>query len=503
MKIGQKLFICDEATKSALRAEQIRRKGEEPLRFVEFNDCVRRFADEWINPKIRTLVFRAPNAVGKTWGVVTCIGWTIWPKLSPKWFRDHLLYKWQTFPKSIRLVSTAEEVSMSGSIQEAIKVLWPKKLYEAEKVRKPFFSFFQTSTEFTMDIMTIEQAPSEFEGATRGLIVFNEPPPKPIYTASVARTRMGGMIAFSMTPLYEGAYIKDDIVDEAPNNPSIIEVTGTLEEACKDHSPRGHLRHVEIERLANSYDPDEVASRVHGEYMHLSGRIFKSFSRNLFVSKVPLRAQPLALKFQIIDPAGYNKPFAIIWGQIVMAPIHGIQILAEWPDGSLGKKFYFEHLKDPLMTTKDYTKMFTERERDLKFLKDDVHRILDKRFGKNKDVTSGESLGQNFGNLGYYYFPSYSISDRDSELKTGITAVKDYLLVDPISKLPKLIIDPSCVNTIRAMERWTINPKTNKPHDDVWKNFCDVIRYLCAAHLETFTRIDTNAWNENIGGPVW
>ena len=490
-----------DALAEVAELELARRKAEEPLRYVQLNPCTRRYAEAWTDPLKRTVLFIAPNAVGKTYTTVALVGWLMWPDLAPFWFSERMLKKWGQWPKQIRLVSTAEEVAESGSFQAAVKKLWPSKRYTSEKQRKPYPSLFKTDTGFVLDVMTYDQAESEFEGGDRGLIIFNEPPPKPIYSACVARTRMGGMMVFPGTPLYDAAWIKDDLVDKAIQDDSISVIGGELEEACADHSPGGHLPHKEIVRLMNSYDPEQYEARVHGKFMHLSGVIYKSFTRDKYTSKSIPPAQ-IYTPFQIIDPAGFQKPFSIIWGQVVMDPPHGLRILREWPNGSAGPQFLFENMKDPSMKVEDYAKVFEEVEHSLGFVKDNVTRILDRRYGHVRDNADGKCLREHFADYGYYFTDSYSVPEKIPELRTGVAAVKNYLKLDERTKVPYLVIDQSCLNTIRALERWAVDPKTMKPKDDVWKNFADVVRYLCAAGLQYETRVSDTEWN-TAEGPSW
>ncbi len=477
------------------------RRKNEALRYVELNAATRRYANAWCHPDVRTVLFIAPNAVGKTYATVTFMGWTIWPETAPDWFRILTVSKFGGFPKAIRLCSTAQEVSESGSLQLAIKKLWPKGRYTSEKMRKPFPSQFKTDTGWTMDVMTYDQSKDEFEGGDRGLVVFNEPPPEEIYTACIARTRMGGLMVFPGTPLYNSAWIKDKLVDKAHGDKTMAVIGGDIEEACKDHSPGGHLKHTEIVRLMSSYDMDEYDARVKGKFMHLSGVIYRTFGPQ-FVAQKTLPRDPNGLAFMVIDPAGFNKPYAIIWGQVVTAPMNGIRILAEWPDGSAGPQSFFENMKEPGMKLEDYVGLIGRIEDRLGFKKEKVHRILDRRFGHNRDITSGLSLRERFDDYGFYFSDSYNVPEKQPEVATGVMAVKNYLKLDADTKQPFIHLDPSCVNTRRAFERWSVDPNTQKPKDDVWKNFMDVVRYACAANMTVDMAESDATWNE-VKVPQW
>lgn len=493
--------IHEKAVAEAARLEFERRRAEEPLRYVKFNPACERYADEWANLDRLIILFLASNAIGKSWSTATLLGWTIWPEMAPPRWRASLEARGNQIHNSFRICSTPAEIGEQGTLQNAIKDLWPKGRYESQKNKKAYDSLFKTDTGWMGDVMSYEQDAKEFEGATRGLIIYNEPPPRPIRKACVYRTRMGGMEVFPATPLADAAWIKDELVDEAPNRKEIALVGGRMEEACKEHSPNGHLAHERIEFLISEMDEDERPAREQGAFMHLSGVILKRFDRRVHMAQTTIPVQPLAPKFQVIDPGGFNKPFFIIWGQVVASPLHGLQILREWPPGSQGKEWLFEKMKQPKMTVADYAKMFKEVEDQLGFVKDDVHRIMDRRFGNNPDLTAGRSLAQEFGEDHDYVFnDSYTVPEKNPEIKTGITNINNYLAIDPLTNAPRMLLDPTCVNTARACERWALDPKTQKPKDDVWKNGVDVVRYVCSANLLYFLREPDDAWNRDMRG---
>src|SRR5260221_3270070 len=500
-------FVIDlDYLAESLKEEKSRRLSQEALRYVKLNEANKRYAKEWSDPEKTIIIYPASNNIGKTLTTVTLLGWTIWPQFIPsdpkanlpENFKENILKKLKLIDHSFRVVSTTEEAGKGGSIQRFIKLLWPTDLYKPEKNRKAFESYFEMDG-WLGDVMTYDQEAKEFEGATRGIIIYNEPPPEEVRKACLFRTRMGGFEAFPMTPLTNSAWIKDKLVDRAATDKKIAVVVGDMEEACQEHGVNGHLSHKRIQELIAQMDPDEKDARAHGKFMHLSGLIFKQFSREKFMSKVPFKYDPLGYPFQVIDPGGWNKPYAIIWGQIVNNPKNGMQILREWPDGSLGPNSYFENLKEPNMTDRDDCNLSEKVERELGFEKGKVHRILDKRFGHVQDSTEGRSLRDRFADREYYFTDSYKVPEKMPELQTGVQAIKNYLKTCPASKLPYLCLDPRCINVARAFERWSLHPHTQKPNDDVWKNLIDTERYAAEADLictipETWDNSSQPSW---------
>lgn len=468
---------------------------------MKLNRPCEAFARRLLDAETYITVFAAPNGVGKTRTAITALGWLLWPEMAPRAFQGlPLLSCWPLgWPRKVRFISTPKEIEEIGAVQSAIKELWPLNRYEAIKGKKTYPSIFRANG-FEMDMMTYDQDPKEFEGATIPIIIFNEPPPEEIYKRCVARTRMGGKLVFPMTPLTDAAWIKDKIVDRADGK-RIVLIGCDIEDACIEHGVNGHLTHKNIENMIAEYDPDEVEARAHGRFMHLSGIVFRPFRRELHVPTEPIKAVPGWPKVQVVDPAGLGKPFSVLWAQVSPQPMNSLQIIKEWPDGGAGEQF--ERMKDTGMRVEDYAQMFDRVEAGMGTPKGSFTRIMDRRYGHIRDPRHGRTLREHFADFGFDYQDSYSVPEKEPEVETGIQIVKNYLKPAGPTNEPSLMISPDCVNTIRAMERWGRDQKTQKPKDDVWKNFCDIVRYLCASEPKFEFSMPDSEWNDTRGMPTW
>lgn len=229
-------------------------------------------------------LYSAANGVGKTCCAVNALAQVIWPDgrqfPSAKYFRGPIF---ENFPytKKIRIISDPKVVD---SIVSEMKTWFPKGRYVTTKGRKSYDAYWKTDTGFDIDIMTYDQDPKEFEAATLGMIWFDEPPPKSIYKASIARLRRGGLIFITATPLAGSEWMYDEILAN-PNNEQGLRtfVEATMEDACRQHGIRGHLEHEHIQQIISQYDEDEKQARVYGKFQHLTGLIFKQFSPNIHV----------------------------------------------------------------------------------------------------------------------------------------------------------------------------------------------------------------------------
>ena len=123
-----------------------------------------------------------------------------------------------------------------------------------------------------------------------GWIAIDEPIRKDIYLASVARSRMGGIIFWTMTPLDYSAWIEEDLYNKR-DGINVEYIEADVEENCLEHSKRGLLEHKNIERMIAQYPEDEKEARIHGKFGHLLGKIIKSFNRKIHVIR-PFEMRP-------------------------------------------------------------------------------------------------------------------------------------------------------------------------------------------------------------------
>jgi hypothetical protein len=285
-----------------------------------------------------------------------------------------------------------------------------------------------------------------------------------------------------MTPLTNAAWVLDELISKPDVSVEGIRggrvkcVHADIEDNCIEHGINGQLLHNDIVRIVSRYDPDEIEARAHGKFMHISGRIFKTFDRNIHVAKQdivpPVLAhggQPVGW-YMAVDPA-IGKPLAIVWAFVDASGV--VRIYDEWPEQS------FHGMKDNGWGVAQYAEMFKQREGGRDFT-----RILDRHFSGRS--LGGASLKDEFAEQGITFQDSYHVPDVSGEIETGILGIKDYLRYNqdkPVDALnrPRLEISPKCINTITSMERWSRDSKTGKPREE-YKDHADCVRYLLAAN---------------------
>lgn len=198
-----------------LNYEIERRRAFEPLRSFKPNAAQGRFINAVADPESEIILFPAGNWVGKTAAAIVVAGVCQWPVLAEDPIFKQPVFKSWPYPKRARIVSTPKELEAVGSVQTEISKWWPRGRYTSDKKGKQYLCEFKSDSGWITDLMSYEQAMEEFEGATIGLFVFNEPPPEPIFNACLARLKFGGKILMPMTPLSNSAWIYDRLVQNA------------------------------------------------------------------------------------------------------------------------------------------------------------------------------------------------------------------------------------------------------------------------------------------------
>jgi len=159
---------------------------------------------------------------------------------------------------------------------------FPEANYETGKEGKNYICKIETNTGWTIDIMSTEQAPKEFESTDLGLVWIDEPMPKDKFMATIARGRLGMVMMWGFTPLTYSAWIKE-WMDEHVQAGDADYVEAELEDNCKIHGVRGMLEHAHIKRIADAYPDDEKEARVFGKFGHLIGRVHRDFTPKIHV----------------------------------------------------------------------------------------------------------------------------------------------------------------------------------------------------------------------------
>lgn len=346
---------------------------------------------------------------------------------------------------------------------------------------------------FSIKLISYDQEEHKNEGPTWNGGWFDEPPPRGVYTAC----RRGCMkhaapIIFTATPLrepwmYDEIYATPKSVHlDAPEDlkklrwdtPAIIKIG-------RNDNP--YITEEQMAAYESTLDEEEKQARIYGEFLHLQGRVYKSFDRtkhvldrDQFISQHPgWKDYP---SFCVVDPHD-RKPFAISWG--IVTPRDETIFVDEWPN------FDFAKQKSWKWSVDEYLTMMREKEKALWGREDGTvrelyFRIMDPNFGRTPKAGSARTLEDEFADRGVYFDTTV-----DDDLSDGHLAVRSDLYNN------RLFFFSNCTNTIKAMENYIWDeyrgssgraPK-ERPRDN-FKDFADLVRYARKSPVFFFKKED-------------
>lgn len=225
-----------------------------------------------------------------------------------EYFKGLPLFEEFPYIKKGRIISDPTTIK-EKIVPELIKWLprntyknFPDKLYETQKEGKYYASKFIFNNGWVIDIMSNEQDVKAFESVDLGFLWIDEPMPQNQFLASLARGRLGMIVFWTYTPLFQAGWIKEWI-DANMNVEGMCDyIEAEMEDNCRIHGVRGFFEHKSIQRIADSMPEDEKEARVFGKFGHLLGRVHKRFNRKVHVIKsFPLNERDWTT-YKALDP---------------------------------------------------------------------------------------------------------------------------------------------------------------------------------------------------------
>lgn len=373
-------------------------------------------------------LFIAANGVGKS-----CVAVNILTNLcfSPQndWFKGLELFEKFPYLKRGRIIS--DPTTIKEKIIPELKKWFPsnryKEHYITEKQGKFWESKWTTDTGFTFDIMSNEQDAKEFESTDLGWVWLDEPSRKDIYLATVARTRTGGIIFWTLTPLDYSAWIEEDLYAKR-DGINVEYVEADVEENCREHGTRGNLEHKNIERMIAQYPEDEAEARIYGKFGHLLGKIIKSFNRKIHVIRPFEMSREKYSVFMALDTHPQVDDHAL-WMAI----------------DSKGQKFLIAECVEK-GTSSQLASEFKRIEGGMRI----EGRLIDPSAFNNDERSQEPSFGMKLKNEGF----EFELGSKD--LINGIRRMQDafdYTMVgNELVRKPELFIFDTCPITIKQLE---------------------------------------------------
>lgn len=353
-----------------------------------------------------------------------------------EWF-DYPLFQKFPYIKKGRIIS--DPTTIKEKIIPELKKWFPKSdavkipeaTFETAKEGKNYEAKFFTNTGFEIDLLSNEQALTEFESVDLGFVWFDEPCPKDKFMATIARGRLGMVVIMTYTPLFHSGWLKD-YIDEKMDGKFVNMVEAEMEDNCKIHGVRGFLEHVNIKRIADAFPADEKEARVFGRFGHLIGRVHKKFKREIHVIRpFPLNPKDFTV-YQALDP----HP---------RVPDHGIWMAVD----RNGTKFICSEIRHA-GTTKELAERMKAHELSMKFRMAD--RIIDPSAFVDDQHREDPSVGSKLLEFGLHFIKG------SKDLQAGIKRLDDALDYqvkggEMIVK-PEIFIFDTCRITIKQLEEY-------------------------------------------------
>lgn len=333
----------------------------------------------------------------------------------------------------------------------------------------------------TFDIMTHEQDTEQYEGWSGHWVWFDEPPPRDKYIACLRGTiDFAGRMWITATPITE-PWMFDEIVLNKERN-AFYKVVSSYDNP--------YISAEEIHELEVSLTDEEREARIHGKFIHLTGRIYPDLDTNVhLVDNLPFGHEGWPTYF-VLDPAD-RRPHHGIWAKV--DPYDTIYVFDE----------IVRH-----GTIAETAQEIKVRERTQGVDPEGVIRILDPNKGNTPSSVTGLKLVTEFATHGTYF--TATVND---DVALGHLAVREKLAYDkkqPLSTTnhPKMYFvrdrTRECIRQLMSYvwDDWRGRNNASRSQKevpkDINKDMPDCIRYLCMSNPCWF--IDDSASTRFTGG---
>jgi len=437
--------------------------------------------------KKHTFVLAAGNGLGKTSGTIACMVNLMYGPQS-EWFRGKRFVEWD-YPKRAWYIS--EQATLKNVVcgveetgRSEIRKWMPRGRYRFTKSGYDYFSQLTTDTEWSVSFMTFDMDKTQFESDTVGLVILDEPPPEELFNACVARLRQGGLIIMPMTPLYHSAWVKDRLVDNATEESGVYVLYGDIEDQCIEHGVRGILHHEHIMRMVNEYDDEERDARKSGQFMHLSGLVYKGLHAAKHRHEYALEHfnQKEYKIINVVDPHDAKPPAC---GWFAVDKYKNPWGVGEYP--TLPEYPLFHQIKNFNLTTMEVCVRIKEFEQEAGWDPSQIIRVMDPNFGQKPIQAVGKTVKQVFRRCGKELKWPLNYSTRvNDDLSAGHRIVRDMLKIHPDFGV-QFRIGMNCPNMWYGLTHYSRKHREGKRLDvdgmgeavaEKYKDFADIVRYM-------------------------
>jgi hypothetical protein len=421
------------------------------------------------------------NKVGKTRTLIEIAKNIIWP-CDETWFGDWLgddsvFKKWPYQAKRFRITGTPTNVAEAGPIWQEIEAVWPKGRYDADKSGKHYYSQIKTDTGWSGDVMTYEQAPSEFEGPMLSLVLSDEPPKARLVGSIMSRFAEGGIWLITATPIDCGGIL--DVLDDLESKGTRVKrLSGTIWENSTTEGKQNHLgtkRGLWTEQQIADYVAtiplDERAARLEGKSSNKSGKIYPGFDEDTHVVDFDMDCLAQCDLYCSIDPHRSYYPAIKFYA---VTPSSAVIVYAEWPTYEVLGMWY-----DEARTVKKFNDTL-DRLANTMIANSRMHQynqVLKCWTGDPRFLSEMSDVAVTLEAYGvglYRAAPFERIETQRESLRTLMHY--NPAIARAGSNLPSWYVSRECKNSIRAYNRHYWGDKDKEAEE--YKDFIDADRYF-------------------------
>lgn len=222
-------------------------------------------------------------------------------------------------PNVGRIIAQNYKQAMAQTIQRKIEEWFPRGHYKIKKDNQGNPVKVELANKSVIWLMSNEQDDMAFEGTDGHWVWADEPID---YSKYIGLKRglidHSGHMWMTCTPLTQ-PWMADKLLNRADE---IDEETGRIAvrffkfsiwHNCRDYG--GHLRREDILEFLKDLDEAELEARLHGNPLHLAGRVYKQWSPEAPLWVPAFRIPVTYPRVCVIDPHP-RKPVAVLWAAI-------------------------------------------------------------------------------------------------------------------------------------------------------------------------------------------
>lgn len=444
-----------------------------------------------------------------------------------------ILPRW-TYAKKIWIVASGTNLTenIEPLLRSFLRTEHAKDLETAKNGKQYTSHWYIPETGFHINCRTFEQPADAYEGATVGMIWYDEPPPEPIYDKGVGRMIQGGIVLMAATPLFGAGFLYDKYVPggQDPNSiyyhreaaiwDNVIEKAGkwTAEELVARGldlnevgylvgENKGNITNEEAEIAISEMKEEEKDARIYGKFMFLSGRVYKKYDEK--INKIrSFEINPNEYKIVCAIDPHQRRPAMVGWFAVDHENVW--YMIDEWPRRSENGGRSYEEMDNYIG---GFREMLTdmrriEVERNLHLVQRDIIRVIDPRFGSQLNPNVGRTMIEEISMISRKLNPEYpfNFTPANADLDYRIKTTEDKLNLDKFGD-PSFFIMDRCENTNNAMKYWSYKDfkgvaaegkYKSEMFQEIYKDEADVVGFALSTNVTKTQEEHLSGWREKL-----